>query len=439
MLTRKRHGRVIELSKPPGSMAGMSATAAATANILVEDFAPARRSLRIAVVTETYPPEINGVAVTLARLVDGLRARNHELQLVRPRQASEAAAAHQPGQPGQPDAGDDSDASSPAAMDEVLMRGLPIPRYPQLTLGMPSKKALLARWTLRRPDIVHIATEGPLGWSALQAARQLKLPVSSDFRTNFHDYSRHYGVGWLHKPILGYLRKFHNQTQHTMVPTEALRQQLAGFGFQNLCVLARGVDTERFHPRRRDRALRASWGAGDDTRVLLCVGRLAREKNLLQLVAAFEAIQQAGIDAKLVLVGDGPARAELQRRCPQALFAGTRSGVELATHYASADLFLFPSLTETFGNVTPEAMASGLALLAYDYAAAAQLVRPGENGLLAPKGDGTSFVRQAVALAADPVRARGLGLRARQTATTQDWERLIEQVEQVMMSAMARA
>ena len=150
--------------------------------LLVDDYLPARRSLRVALVTETYPPEVNGVAATFARVVEGLRLRGHELQLVRPRQGA--------------DDGVPSDAVVPHDA-EVLMRGLPIPRYPQLKMGLPSRRALLRLWSTRRPDVVHIATEGPLGWSALQAATQLKLPVVSDFRTNFHAYSRHYGVGWL--------------------------------------------------------------------------------------------------------------------------------------------------------------------------------------------------------------------------------------------------
>ena len=152
------------------------------------------------------------------------------------------------------------------------MRGLPIPRYPQLKLGLPSKKELIRAWTHKRPDVVHIATEGPLGWSALQAARYLRLPVTSDFRTNFHAYSEHYGVGWLRKPMVSYLRKFHNLTQLTMVPTRALRAQLMEMGFENVQVVARGVDTKLFNPQRRSEALRREWGAGPDSLVMLVVG-----------------------------------------------------------------------------------------------------------------------------------------------------------------------
>jgi glycosyltransferase involved in cell wall biosynthesis len=285
---------------------------------------------------------------------------------------------------------------------------------------------------------VHVVTEGPLGWSALQAAQRLRLPVVSDFRTNFHAYSRHYGVGWLHKPIVAYLRKFHNRTATTMVPTEALRRELEAYGFQRLAVVARGVDTRRFDPARRSDDLRGAWGCAPGDRVLLYVGRLAPEKNLELLLRCHA--QMAAIDPRLrlVLVGDGPARADLQARCPQAVFAGTQSGDALGAHYASGDLFVFPSLTETYGNVTPEALASGLAVLAFDHAAASQLIRDGDNGLLAPAGDEAAFVQRALRLAASPALAAGLARRARETMVGHGWEHIVAQVESVLLAALTQ-
>ncbi len=391
--------------------------------ILVDDLLPARRSLRVALVTETYPPEVNGVAATIACVVDGLRQRGHELQLVRPRQDS----TQQPG---------DEDRFA-----EVLMRGLPIPRYPQLKMGLPSQRALLRLWAAQRPDVVHIVTEGPLGWSALQAAMRLTLPVVSDFRTNFHAYSRHYGVGWLNKPVMAYLRKFHNRTACTMVPTEALRSELGAVGFQGLRVVARGVDTQRYTPDKRSDALRAQWGAKPDTLVALCVGRLAPEKNLGAVITAAQAMrdEMPGHEPRmrLVLVGDGPERARLQQRSPDTVFAGQRHGDDLAAHYASADVFLFASTTETFGNVVPEAMASGLAVVAYDHAAAEQLIRHGDNGLLARYDDTAEFCRVARRVAGDWPLVRALGQQARQTALKMDWGRIVEAVESEYVAAMA--
>jgi glycosyltransferase involved in cell wall biosynthesis len=369
------------------------------------------RALRIAVVTETYPPEVNGVATTIAQVVQGLRARGHTLQLLRPRRDADDAGEH-----GQ-------------AWSVVTLRGLPIPRYPQLRMGLPATARCLELWTAQRPDVVHIATEGPLGWSALRAARRLQLPVTSDFRTNFHAYSRHYGIGWMARPIQAYLRRFHNRSGCTMVPTAALRNELERHGFERLVVVARGVDTQRFDPQRRSAALRTHWGVAAHQRVVLCVGRLAPEKNLDTLIRAFEAMRVVDPALRLVFVGDGPLRAPLAARCPDAIFAGLRSGDELAAHYASGDLLLFSSLTETFGNVTTEAMASGLPVLAYGYAAAAQLLRHRENGLLAPFGERDAFIQQARVLAADAAAARAMGVAARRTALTLAWDGIVRQIE----------
>jgi len=388
--------------------------------IEVDNYLPARRSLRVAVVSETYPPEVNGVAATIARVVDGLRDRGHELQLVRPRQ------------------GRGDEALQDQGFAEVLMRGLPIPRYPQLKMGLPSRQQLLRLWASQRPDVVHIVTEGPLGWSALQAASHLKLPVVSDFRTNFHAYSRHYGVAWLRTPIMAYLRKFHNRTSCTMVPTEGLRAELQAAGFRGLRVVSRGVDTRQFDPSRRSVALRASWGARPTDLVVLCVGRLAAEKNLDVLLRAFESLKAEDPSARLVLVGDGPERAALQQRCPEAHFAGLRRGDDLAAHYASADLFLFPSVTETFGNVVPEAMASGLPVVGFDYAAARQMVRHGDNGLLVAYDDGEAFRAAAQRLAGQLGWVRAMGAQARVTASGLDWGRIIQQVEQVYTTAISQ-
>jgi glycosyltransferase involved in cell wall biosynthesis len=394
----------------------------------VEEFRAPRRSLRVAVVTETYPPEVNGVAMTVARVVRGLQARGHAVQLVRPRQQ-----ATEPAGQARPEAAQHEQAPE----HELLMRGLPIPRYPGLRMGVPAKRALVRHWSTHRPDIVHVATEGPLGWSALQACRTLKLPVTSDFRTNFHAYSRHYGVGWLCKPIVAYLRRFHNICASTMVPTEALRRDLERSGFDRLRVVGRGVDTELFDPRWRDSALRRSWQAEDDSCVLLYVGRLAAEKNLALLADAFETVQRKHGQARLVVVGDGPMREGLQRRLPQACFVGSRTGHDLARHYASADLFVFPSLTETFGNVTLEALSSGLPVVAFDCAAAARVVVPGQQGWLVAPGASDSFV-DAVGAGVAVGREERQRMReaARASLVGYGWDAVVAQFESTLLDVL---
>ena len=383
-------------------------------NLLVDNFPANNRSLRIAVVSETYPPEVNGVAVTLSKVVEGLRNANHAVQLVRLRQNGTDAAAQ-----------DDMYAG----YQEVLMRGFPIPNYPDLRMGIPSKSSLIRLWQLKRPDVVHIATEGPLGWSALRAAMYLKLPVSTDYRTNFQSYSTHYGVGFLYKPIMAYLKKFHNLAGCTMVPTEALRASLAAVGFQRLKVVSRGVDTVAYDPAHRNDALRQQWGLAPQDLAVLCVGRLAKEKNLDLLLRAFEAIQARQPSARLVLVGHGPMLQELQLKCPGAIFTGQLRGHSLAEHYASADLFLMPSLTETFGNVTTEAMASGLPVVAFNYAAAAEMIVSGVNGRLAAMRDAEDFVFAASEVAAQPVQLKSMAAAARQTALGLDWACIVEKFE----------
>ena len=380
---------------------------------------PTRPALNIALVTETYLPEVNGVAITIGRMVEGLLARQHRIHMVRPRQGKQDVAQQQ---------GD---------YRETLVAGMPIPGYPGLKSGLPARGALLRLWREQRPDVVHIATEGPLGWSAMSAARKLGIPVSSDFHTNFHNYTEHYGIGLLHQPIAAYLRYFHNRTACTLVPTAALKKTLEADGYANVRVVSRGVDAELFHPGRRDAGLRAQWGVSDDIPVALLVSRLAPEKNLELVIQAFEAMRQANPDILLVMVGDGPARAELQRNHPHVLFAGMRTGEDLAAHYASADVFLYPSLTETYGNVTVEAMASGLAVLAYDYAAAREHIRHNENGMLAPFDVAASFVAQAGVLASDTARIRRLGAAARETVESLTWEHIMGQMEAVLV-AVAR-
>ena len=386
--------------------------------IVLEDYPATRPSLRIAVVTETWPPEVNGVAMTLAKLVQGLSHRNHDVQLIRPRQTKT-----------------DSPMSD-ASLEEVLMRGMPIPRYPELKLGLPSKKTLVKTWTLRRPDVVHIATEGPLGWSALQAAKVLKLPVTSDFRTNFQSYSKHYGVGWLRKPIVAYLRKFHNATACTMVPTRELMRTLSQNGFANLKVVSRGVDTKLFNIAKRDTSLRSSWGATDDTKVLISVGRMAPEKNLDQVLKTYDALKSTGQAFKLVMVGDGPLKDQFQKRYPEIIFPGMLSQTNLATYYASSDLFIFPSQTETFGNVTLEALASGIPVLAFDCAAARDWVQTGVNGWLVAENNPEGFASQAVTVFKSKDLLDQITQSTRQQVVQLDWDQIAEQVESVFWDAI---
>ncbi len=379
-------------------------------------------------VSETYPPEVNGVARSIAIVAAGLRDRGHEIQVVRPRQGLADRALDERG------------------FGEMLRPGVQIPRYSQLRMGLPSKRALMQAWRTARPDIVHIATEGPLGWSALVAARALGVPVASDFRTNFHAYSSHYGFAWFARAVTGYLRIFHNRADFTMVPTDEMARGLAQLGFERLRVVGRGVNSQTFSPAKRDPALRGQWCAADDTPVALCVSRFAPEKNFPLVLDACRAMRAVRPDTRLILVGDGPMEQELKRELEGDMrgivVAGRLEDGELSAHYASADIFLFPSTTETFGNVTMEAMASGLAVVACDYAAARQHIVHGRSGLLSPVNDRNGFIDHAAALAGDLPRVRTLGRHARAVAELIGWDKVVADFEEVLretLGAQARA
>ncbi len=340
--------------------------------------------MQLALVTETFPPEVNGVAMTLENLRVGLTRRGHALQIIRP-----AGSGEKPHQP----------LSVKHAL-HLPMRGCRIPGYPELRIGFPARRFLRKHWTNERPDWVHVATEGPLGRSAIKAARDLGLPVTSGFHTRFHSYTKHYAGIPLGGIVWRYLRHLHNQTLMTFAPTRKLCDELMQKGLHNARVLGRGVDGNLFGSHHRDATLRKSWGIDNEhTPVILYVGRLAAEKNLALAISAFHAFRESSPQARMVLVGSGPLEDKLRKTHPDLIFAGVQKDLSLARHYASADWFFFPSLTETYGNVVTEAMTSGLAVLAFDYAAAHEHIVDGENGWLTPFGDHALFIEKAKALA----------------------------------------
>lgn len=351
--------------------------------------------MHIAFVTETWPPEVNGVALTVHALARGAAALGHRVEVLRPRRRDEPA--------------------GEVGMDQVLLPGAALPRYPGLRFGLPAPRLLLGRWQAQRPDAIYVATEGPLGHSALRAARRLGIPACTGFHTRFDDFVHHYGFGFLTPAVFAGLRRFHNRAAATLVPTAELAGFLESNGFRNVRLLRRAVDTGLFDPARRDASLRAEWGVHGDELVLLHVGRLAAEKNIELALRAFAAVQVRHPGARCVIVGDGPSRAELQRRHPGVVFTGVRRGEDLARHYASGDLFAFPSLTETFGNVTLEALASGVPVVAFDYGAAREHIHAAASGARVPTSDAAAFIEATVALAAR-ISAAGPGQRERARA-----------------------
>ena len=354
--------------------------------------------MHYAIVTETYPPQVNGVALTVRALERGLQARGHRVTLVRPRQPGEHGA----------DAG----------ADALRVAGLPLPLYSGLRFGLPAGARLRRHWRADTPDAVYVATEGPLGWSAVRAARALGVPVATGLHTRFDRYMREYGLGALERIAWAWMRRFHNRGDATLVPTRELAAELSAHGFRRPLRLPRAVDTHRFSPDRRDPALRSQWGVDAAQLAVIHVGRIAPEKNLGLVVQAFRAIQRVRPDARLVWIGDGPSRVALQREHPDFVFRGMQHGDALAAHVASGNLFLFPSRSETFGNVTVEAMASGVATVAFDCGAAREHLRHGLHGGCVPPGDAAAYIDAAVCLAADDRLRAACGAAARRAVSS---------------------
>lgn len=371
--------------------------------------------MRVLIVTDTFPPDINGVARTLSTLGEGLQRRGHEVRIVTTVEAAEAG-----------------------GLPRNVMHSLPLPGYPGLRLGFASARQMLELFDEFRPDVLYVATETLMGVAAIRAAGKRGIPVVSGFHTNFQNYLEDYHLPGMEALAQGVLRSIHNHTARTLTPSADTAAMLERWGIQNVGVLGRGVDTDMFSPARRDPGLRRQWGADDATPVAVYVGRVAAEKNLELGVRAFEVFASLHPAARMVFVGDGPRLVALKEQHPQFHYAGARTGADLAAHYASADVFLFPSVTETFGNVVLEAMASGLGVVAFDYAAPRLLIRQAQNGWLAPLSDEDAFLEQA-RLAAAGWNDRALRAAARQAALDLGWERVIAQFEQELAAVISPA
>jgi glycosyltransferase involved in cell wall biosynthesis len=368
--------------------------------------------MRLLIVSDTFTPDVNGVARSLRQFAVGLIERGHHVEVVTT-------------------CGDDDDA-----IVRHVVNSMPVPGYATIRLGFASPRWFRELFHRVQPDVLYVATETALGISAIWVANAAGLPVVSGFHTNFHSYARDYHLAALQPAAEAVLRAVHNHTQRTLAPSQHTARQLREMGIQNVGVLGRGVNTDLFAPDARSLELRKQWGAGHDKPVAIYVGRVAAEKNLALLEQAFETFVRVCPGAPCVIVGDGPMLPELQARHPDWIFAGKRGGTDLAQHYASADVFLFPSVSETFGNVVIEALASGLVTVAFDYAAANEHIREGVEGLLAPLGDEAAFL-QRVCEAGQRWDDDALRIMARVRARTLSWSAQVEQFETFLQQAIA--
>lgn len=356
--------------------------------------------VRLALCTDTYAPQVNGVAGTLARLVAAVRDRGG---VVRVFTTSAAGASADPG--------------------VTRLGGVPFPGYPELRMAWPWAPALRAAVEAFAPTLVHAATEFGIGLAGRRVAQQLGIPLVTSYHTNFTAYARHYRLGALEASGWRYLRWFHGAALRTYCPTDAVAAALAARGFRRCAVWSRGVDGARFAPHYWCASWRAAVGATPTTMVVTTVGRIAAEKGL---EVAAEAMRRAMAARpgrlRWVVVGDGPWWEVLRARAPQGtLLTGRLEGEALSTAYASSDLFLFPSATDTFGNVMLEAMASGVPVLGADVGPTREQLSP-DRGWLAAPGDAVAFADQLVRLVDAPEVRRGAAERALAHAAACTWE-----------------
>ncbi len=371
-----------------------------------------RARLKIAIVTETWPPELNGVALSLVQICKGLQRLGHKILLIRPDQKQKCV------------------DFSPNK--ECLVTGQVIPKYTQMQFGWPQYRKVSKALDEFKPDIVHVVTEGPLGLAVLQSAKSRNIPISSGFHSAFQDFSRFYDLAFLVKPIQHYLKWFHNNTQLTCVPSQDTAQAILDFGVTcPIEVIKTGVDVEKFSPVFRSTLQRRKWGACENTTVMLYVGRISPEKEIQLLIDTYlDMRREPDRKLKLVIVGDGPDRARLEKYCRTTgvIFTGSLSGTVLAETFASADVFVFASQTETFGNVILEAMASALPVVAYDYAAA-KLHLDVNTAWLSPLGQKQQFIRNMKQLPNNKI-LHGMGQQAMKNVQSVGWIYSVQQLEQ---------
>ncbi len=381
---------------------------------------PDARGLRLALFTDTYAPQVNGVARTLERLVAAVENAGGAVRV--------------------------ETVEDPLAVNDarvVRWPSAPFFAYPQLRMSAPLRADVAAGLRAWKPTLLHATTPFGVGLAGRTAARALQVPLVTSYHTAFPEYLKHYGLGALDPATWPYLRWFHNSGQRTFAPSRMVATQLLGQGFRELRVWGRGVDPERFHPRFRSNAMREAMGVTSDELVVAYVGRLAPEKGVLLAIEAMQQVQARHEGrVRFAIAGDGPSDTKCRDTAPSTTwFAGMLHGDALAAFYASADLLVFPSTTETFGNVVLEAMASGLPVVAPDAGATTELAN-GDTAQLFRGGDAAALARAIEALITDPnrraqLRAESL-LVAQARAWGAIWDGLFREYDEIVRAPVRR-
>lgn len=364
-----------------------------------------RVSVRIAYVTEQFPPDVNGVAHTAVRVAEHLASRGHDPLVIAPEPADGLARPDQ-------------------SLDYPVVRipSMAVPLYRGLRVGLPGPR-MRAAIAAHNSEIIHLAGPFVLGASGAAAARRLRIPAVAVYATDMAAYARTYHTGPIGEAICWRrLRHLHNAMERNLAPSTASMNDLLGHGIERVWVWSRGVDTQRFDPAKRSEALRASLAPRGEV-IVGYVGRLAAEKrvDLLTGVAALPGV-------RLVIVGGGPAEAALRRTLPQAVFLGSRQGEELAAIYASLDVFVHSGPFETFGNTLQEAAASGLPVVAPAAGGPIDLVEDGVTGYLVPPGTARPLAAAVGRLVSDPMLRASQARAARQRMLSRSWPALCDEL-----------
>jgi phosphatidylinositol alpha 1,6-mannosyltransferase len=378
-------------------------------------------TMRVAIITESFPPDVNGVAHTVLRVAELLASYGHHPLVIAPQPAGKIAP--QPARKRVPP-GRNRQAEEERSFSFPLVRvpAVPLPGYPGFRLGLPSRhvRAALVR---HQPDIVHLASPVFLGAHGAAVARRLGLPAVAVYQTDLPSYARAYRLGRPGQAFAWrWLRGIHNGTARTLAPSTVTATGLLGQGIDNVWLWGRGVDTRRFDPAKRSREVRARLAPGGEL-IAGYVGRLATEKRV-ELLAGITALE----GVRLVIVGAGPAEAALRQHLPGAVFLGERRGEELAAIYASLDVFVHSGPYETFGQTLQEAAASGLPVIAPAAGGPLDLVADGVTGYLVPPSDRDAFAAAVARLAADPAKRAAFGAAGRRRVLGRSWPALTEEL-----------